>query len=29
MRVNAEHLDQVLHPQFINKTKPVAKGLAA
>ncbi|MFM7494357.1 MAG: putative PEP-binding protein, partial [Acidimicrobiaceae bacterium] len=29
MRVNAEHLDQVLHPQFINKTKAVAKGLAA
>ncbi len=29
MRVNAEHLDQVLHPQFINKSKAVAKGLAA
>ena len=29
MRVNAEHLDQVLHPQFTNKTKAVAKGLAA
>ncbi|MBM3806364.1 MAG: pyruvate, phosphate dikinase, partial [Actinobacteria bacterium] len=29
MRVNAEHLDQVLHPQFVNKSKPIAKGLAA
>ena len=29
MRVNAEHLDQVLHPQFTNKSKAVAKGLAA
>ncbi len=29
MRVAADHLDQVLHPQFANKTKAVAKGLAA
>ncbi len=29
MRVNAEHLDQVLHPQFINKSKALTKGLAA
>jgi len=29
MRVNAEHLDQVLHPQFVNKSKAIAKGLAA
>ncbi len=29
MRVTAEHLDQVLHPQFANKGKAIAKGLAA
>jgi len=29
MRVAAEHLDQVLHPQFANKGKALAKGLAA
>ena len=29
MRVGAEHLDQVLHPQFANKVKALAKGLAA
>lgn len=29
MRVAADHLDQVLHPQFKRKTKPLAKGLAA
>ena len=29
MRVAAEHLDQVLHPQFAAKSKAVAKGLAA
>ena len=29
MRVSAEHLDQVLHPQFANKGKVLAKGLAA
>ena len=29
MRVNAEHLDQVLHPQFTNKSKALTKGLAA
>jgi pyruvate,orthophosphate dikinase len=29
MRVAAEHLDQVLHPQFANKGKVLAKGLAA
>ena len=29
MRVAADHLDQVLHPQFKKKTKPLAKGLAA
>ncbi len=29
MRVAAEHLDQVLHPQFASKTKAVCKGLAA
>jgi pyruvate,orthophosphate dikinase len=28
-RVAAEHLDQVLHPQFANKGKVIAKGLAA
>jgi pyruvate,orthophosphate dikinase len=29
MRVGAEHLDQVLHPQFAKKGKVLAKGLAA
>ena len=29
MRVAADHLDQVLHPQFSNKGKVLAKGLAA
>ena len=29
MRVTAEHLDQVLHPQFARKSKAIAKGLAA
>jgi pyruvate,orthophosphate dikinase len=29
MRVAADHLDQVLHPQFAKKTKALAKGLAA
>jgi pyruvate, orthophosphate dikinase len=29
MRVAADHLDQVLHPQFAGKGKVVAKGLAA
>ncbi len=29
MRVSAEHLDQVLHPQFAKKTKALTKGLAA
>ena len=29
MRVAADHLDQVLHPQFAKKSKPVTKGLAA
>ena len=29
MRTSAEHLDQVLHPQFKNKSKALAKGLAA
>ena len=29
MRVAAEHLDQVLHPQFASKGKVLAKGLAA
>ena len=29
MRTAAEHLDQVLHPQFKNKSKALAKGLAA
>jgi len=29
MRTTAEHLDQVLHPQFKNKAKAIAKGLAA
>ena len=29
LRVAAEHLDQVLHPQFAGKGKVIAKGLAA
>jgi len=29
MRVAADHLDQVLHPQFAKKQKGIAKGLAA
>jgi pyruvate, orthophosphate dikinase len=29
MRLAAEHLDQVLHPQFAGKGKVIAKGLAA
>ena len=29
MRVAADHLDQVLHPQFATKSKSIAKGLAA
>jgi len=29
MRVAADHLDQVLHPQFAAKSKSIAKGLAA
>jgi len=29
MRVAADHLDQVLHPQFANKSKALTKGLAA
>ena len=29
MRLSADHLDQVLHPQFATSGKPVAKGLAA
>ena len=29
MRVAADHLDQVLHPQFGTKSKSIAKGLAA
>lgn len=29
MRVAADHLDQVLHPQFAKKVKPMTKGLAA
>jgi len=29
MRVAAEHLDQVLHPQFASASKALAKGLAA
>ena len=29
MRVAADHLDQVLHPQFASKSKSIAKGLAA
>ena len=29
MRVSADHLDQVLHPQFVGSGKVIAKGLAA
>ncbi|MFM8867316.1 MAG: pyruvate, phosphate dikinase [Ilumatobacteraceae bacterium] len=29
MRLTADHLDQVLHPQFASKQKAIAKGLAA
>ena len=29
MRITADHLDQVLHPQFAKKQKGIAKGLAA
>ncbi|NDA01314.1 MAG: pyruvate, phosphate dikinase, partial [Acidimicrobiia bacterium] len=29
MRITADHLDSVLHPQFANKSKAIAKGLAA
>ncbi|MFM7251816.1 MAG: pyruvate, phosphate dikinase [Ilumatobacteraceae bacterium] len=29
MRITADHLDSVLHPQFANKGKALAKGLAA
>jgi len=29
MRVNADHLDQVMHPQFVNKGQAIAVGLAA
>jgi pyruvate,orthophosphate dikinase len=29
MRVNADHLDQVMHPRFINKKQAFAVGLAA
>ena len=29
MRLNADHLDQVLHPQFARKAHALAKGLAA
>ena len=29
MRITAEHLDQVLHPQFARKSKAIARGLAA
>ena len=29
MRLSADHLDQVLHPQFASKGKALAKGLAA
>jgi pyruvate,orthophosphate dikinase len=29
MRVAADHLDQVLHPQFATKSKSIARGLAA
>jgi len=29
MRITADHLDQVLHPQFARKSTPIAKGLGA
>ena len=29
MRVNADHLDQVMHPRFVNKKQAIAVGLAA
>ena len=29
MRVNADHLDQVMHPQFVDKSRAIAIGLAA
>jgi pyruvate,orthophosphate dikinase len=29
MRITADHLDQVLHPQFAHKTTPITKGLGA
>lgn len=29
MRVNADHLDQVMHPRFVNKKQAIAIGLAA
>ena len=29
MRINADHLDQVLHPHFARKTAAIAKGLGA
>jgi pyruvate,orthophosphate dikinase len=29
MRINAEHLEQVLHPNFAGKATPIAKGLGA
>ena len=29
MRITADHLDQVLHPQFAYKSTPIAKGLGA
>jgi pyruvate,orthophosphate dikinase len=29
MRITADHLDQVLHPQFAHKSTPITKGLGA
>jgi pyruvate,orthophosphate dikinase len=29
MRVSADHLNQILHPQFVNKVQPITIGLAA
>jgi pyruvate,orthophosphate dikinase len=29
MRITADHLDQVLHPQFAHKSPPITKGLGA
>ena len=29
MRVNSDHLDQVMHPRFVNKKQAIAVGLAA